>query len=54
VWEAVSYITPLSDDPAKIEYTFAPCTGFLVQSVEPQQVDGKQVWVIPLQVQSLP
>lgn len=54
VWEAASYITPLSDDPTKIEYTFAPGTGFLVQSVEPQQVNGKQVWVITLQVQSLP
>ena len=54
VWEAVSYITPLSDDPTKIEYTFAPGTGFLVQSVEAQEVNGKQVWVITLQVQSLP
>lgn len=44
VWEAASCITPLSDDPGKIEYTFAPGTGFLVQAVEPQQVDGKQVW----------
>lgn len=40
VWDAASYITPLSDGPDKIEYTFAPGTSFLVQSVEWSQ-DGK-------------
>lgn len=50
VWEAASYITPLSDGPTKIEYTFAPGTRFLVQSVEVTQVNGKQVTVIELQV----
>lgn len=50
VWEAASYITPLSDGPTKIEYTFAPGTRFLVQSVEVTQVNGKQVTIIELQV----
>ncbi|RNF82054.1 hypothetical protein [Montanilutibacter psychrotolerans] len=51
VWDVASYITPLSDDPTKIEYTFAPGTTFLVQSVEQTQVDSKTVWVINLLVQ---
>ncbi|BCT67735.1 hypothetical protein [Nitrosospira sp. NRS527] len=49
VWGSASYITPLSDDPTKIEYTFAPETTFLVQSVQTQTVDGKSVLVITLQ-----
>ncbi|OCH85977.1 hypothetical protein OBBRIDRAFT_270469 [Obba rivulosa] len=48
VWEAATYITPLSDDPTKIEYTFAPGTSFLVQSVDQATVSGKQVVVINL------
>ncbi len=49
VWNTVSYITTLSDDPAKIEYTFAPGTSFLVQSIEQTQVDGNPVCIINLQ-----
>lgn len=51
VWDAVSYITPISDDPTKVEYTFAPGTSFLVKNVETQTVQGKQVVVITLQPQ---
>lgn len=51
VWDAVSYITALSDDPGKIEYTFSPGTQFLVQSVEQESVNGKPVTVITMQVQ---
>jgi hypothetical protein len=49
VWDTVSYITPLSDDPTKIEYTFAPGTSFLVMNVETMTIQGKQVVVITLQ-----
>ncbi|EMD36820.1 hypothetical protein CERSUDRAFT_114726 [Gelatoporia subvermispora B] len=49
VWEAAAHITPLSDDPAKTEYTFAPGTEFLVQSVDQATVGGKQVVVINIQ-----
>jgi len=51
VWDAVSYITALSDDPGKIEYTFSPGTRFLVQSVEQETVNGKPVTLITMQVQ---
>lgn len=54
VREAASYITPLPDDPARIEDPFAPGACFLVPSVDVRQVDGKQVRVITLQVPSLP
>lgn len=50
VWDSAAYITPLSDDPTKIEYTFAPGTQFLVQSVVPTEVGGKTVTVITMQV----
>ena len=53
VWNTASYITPLSDDPAKIEYTFAPGTSFLVQSIEQTQVDGKPVCIINLQPKNI-
>jgi len=49
VWNAVSYITPISDDPTKIEYTFAPGTSFLVKNVETRTIQGKPVVVITLQ-----
>ncbi|MGH8685346.1 MAG: hypothetical protein ACREUM_08365 [Nitrosospira sp.] len=49
VWDSASYITPLSDDPAKIEYTFAPGTTFLVQSVQTQIIGEKPAVVITLQ-----
>ncbi|GAP93145.1 hypothetical protein SAMD00023353_11100070 [Rosellinia necatrix] len=48
VWDQVAYITPLSDDPAKIEYVFAPRTRFEVLAVEDATIDGKQIVVISL------
>jgi hypothetical protein len=51
VWDDASYITPLSDDPTKIEYTFAPGTQFVVQSIEQTQVGTKEVWIINIQPQ---
>lgn len=52
VWDAANYITPLSDDPEKIEYTFPPRTRFLIQDVSTQTIEGKTVTVITLQLQS--
>lgn len=49
VWNTVSYITALSDDPNKIEYTFAPGSSFEVLAVAQTTVQGKQVWSITLQ-----
>lgn len=39
VWDATSYITPLSDDPEKNEYTFAPGTSFVVESLDVRDID---------------
>jgi hypothetical protein len=52
-WDAASYITPLSDDSTKTEYTFLPGTSFLVQDIAQQTIQGKPVVVITMQVQSL-
>jgi hypothetical protein len=52
VWDAANYITPLSDDPEKIEYTFPPRTRFLIQDVSTQTIEDKTVTVITLQLQS--
>ena len=49
VWETAAYITTLSDDPAKTEYTFMPGCQFRVQSVDTAQVQDKQIVVIVLQ-----
>ena len=49
VWETAAYITPLSDDPEKTEYTFMPGIKFDVQSVDQVVVEGKSVVVITLQ-----
>ncbi|USV98553.1 hypothetical protein KUA23_15815 [Pseudomonas pergaminensis] len=49
VWDTVSYITALSDDPIKIEYTFAPGSSFEVLAVAQATVQGKEVWSITLQ-----
>jgi hypothetical protein len=49
VWESAAYITPLSDDLNKTEYTFMPGTQFEVQSVNQTTVEGQQVFVITLQ-----
>lgn len=52
VWDTVSYITPLSDDPTKIEYTFAPGTSFLVKNVEQQTINNDPVTIITLEPQA--
>ncbi|KAI1749609.1 hypothetical protein F4782DRAFT_542087 [Xylaria castorea] len=48
VWEQAAYVTSLSDDPKKTEYTFPPGTRFEVQSVQDATVDDKKVVVITL------
>ncbi|CAE6396293.1 unnamed protein product [Rhizoctonia solani] len=50
VWEEAAYITPLSNDPKKNEYTFAPGTRFRVLSVRSGSVDGKPVQFLELVV----
>ena len=49
VWESAAYVTLLSNDPKKTEYTFMPGTQFQVQSVDKTTVDGKSIVVIALQ-----
>ncbi|KAJ6443324.1 GPI anchored protein [Purpureocillium lavendulum] len=49
VWDAAAYITPLSDDSKKIEYTFAPGTRFVVKKVERVTVSDKPIVVITVQ-----
>ncbi len=49
VWEEANYITVLSDDPNKTEYTFAPGTRFLIQAVSNESIDDKPVVVITFQ-----
>jgi hypothetical protein len=49
-WEEATYITPMSDGPEKIEYLFHPNTKFLIENIEAQNQDGKEVTVISLQV----
>ncbi len=49
VWDDANYITPLSDDPDKTEYTFPPGTRFLIQDVSSETIDAKSVVVITLQ-----
>ncbi len=53
-WNFANYITPLSDDPNKTEYTFPPNTKFLIQNIEQKPIQqGNQqvnVWEITLQV----
>lgn len=49
VWNTASYITPLSDDPAKTEYTFPPGSQFRVLGIEAVTYQGKQIMVIELQ-----
>lgn len=48
VWETAAYVTPLSDDPKKTEYTFMPGTQFEVESIDQATVKNKQVVVITL------
>ncbi|KAL7905926.1 Phospholipase/Carboxylesterase domain-containing protein [Trichoderma velutinum] len=49
LWDSVSFVTPLSDDPAKMEYTAAPGTKFEIQSIQYTAVSGKPVTVIGLE-----
>ncbi|KAI4162393.1 MAG: hypothetical protein LQ342_003959 [Letrouitia transgressa] len=49
VWNTASYITPLSDDPAKAEYTFPPGSKFKILSIDTITYQGKQIVVIELQ-----
>jgi len=49
IWEQATYVTPLSDDPDKIEYIFPPRSQFLVLSVDTVTVEEKSLTVINLQ-----
>lgn len=48
LWDDLSYITPLSDDPGKMEYIASPGTRFEVQSVDEAIVSGDTITVIGL------
>jgi hypothetical protein len=49
VWEATAYVTPLSDDPTKMEWVFPPESRFRVLSTERGTVQDKRLVVINLQ-----
>jgi hypothetical protein len=49
VWESVSYVTPLSNDPNKIEYTAPPGSQFRVLSTEEATHSERKLLVITLQ-----
>lgn len=46
--EGITYITPLSDEDDKIEYTFSPGARVRINSFEKQTVSGKEVVVIDM------
>ena len=48
LWTNASYITPLSDDPEKNEYTFVPGSKFYIQQVKKELISDKDVWVFML------
>lgn len=48
LWDDVSFITPLSDDPGKMEYIAAPGTRFEIQSLQNTNVSGKAVTIMGL------
>ena len=50
LWSNVSYITPLSDDPDKDEYAFAPGSQFFVQKVKQKIISDKQIHVFKMQL----
>ncbi|KLO07087.1 hypothetical protein SCHPADRAFT_837093 [Schizopora paradoxa] len=52
VWDQASYITPLSNDPAKTEYTFHPGSQFRVESITNATVSGRNIVIITLQASS--
>ncbi|KAH8831403.1 hypothetical protein DL96DRAFT_1460350 [Flagelloscypha sp. PMI_526] len=47
-WDTAAYVTPLSDDPKKTEYTFMPGSPFLVENIHTIKIAGKDVFVITL------
>ena len=49
VWETTAYITPLSADPKKTEYTFPHRSRFKVLSTEQATVQEKRITIINLQ-----
>ncbi|KAL3487193.1 hypothetical protein BJX62DRAFT_246163 [Aspergillus germanicus] len=49
VWESVSYVTPLSNDPKKIEYTAPPGSRFRVLSSEEATYNERQFLVLTFQ-----
>ncbi|UKZ96334.1 uncharacterized protein TrAFT101_011131 [Trichoderma asperellum] len=48
LWDDMAFVTPLSDDPDKIEYIASPGTRFEIQSLHDTNVSGKAVTVIGL------
>lgn len=48
LWDDLSFITPLSDDPDKMEYIASPGTQFEIQSLHEANVSGETVTVIGL------
>lgn len=48
VWDTASYVTPLSNDPKKIEYTTPPGSRFLVHSVEHADYQDRKLLVLTL------
>jgi hypothetical protein len=50
VWDTLSYITVVSDGPARTEFTFAPDSSFEVLAVARTTVLSKQIWSITLQL----
>ncbi|KAL6895075.1 hypothetical protein GGI43DRAFT_127760 [Trichoderma evansii] len=48
LWDDISFITPLSDDPGKIEYIASAGSQFEIQSLHDTSVSGKTVTVIGL------
>jgi hypothetical protein len=50
LWDCANYVTPLSDDPNKTEYTFPPNTQFMIQKIEQKTIQEKNVWEITLRV----
>lgn len=48
VWDTASYVTPLSNDPKKIEYTTPPGSRFLIQSVEHANYQDRKLLVLTL------
>lgn len=48
LWDDMSFITPLSADPGKIEYIASPGAQFEIQSLHDTNVSGKAVTVIGL------